>query len=371
MHSGNTHEALQNISDMMKLAKSDKFKHQDLLTSEMYQQEGKNYAEIGRYDKAVESLNLAIAKDPKNYQAHFERATAYFELGEFDKSLDDYIFSKKSDYFTPYKLPPNEFVDAFCQAAFSGASDSACDFVPSLCNTAYGLGECLWVFGERPLDSITNLASAGYEMLEIIVDHLKTIDRDALHEYASELVKLYENFNSLTDHEKGELVGYVVGKYGVDIFAGSAAIKSVSAYKKLKAANQICNLESMAISTSSKEAIIVKGIKNYTERSNFFEKCKIHWDKQNKHVPGKHNYQEGKSIFEHGDAEGLLKKHAGTGMLKRGEVGKPGYQEIVDFNENIGFWRNKTESLPTTKGTIHYSKDGAHIVPENPNAMMR
>jgi hypothetical protein len=87
------------------------------------------------------------------------------------------------------------------------------------------------------------------------MDYLKTVDRDKLHEYADELVRLYENFNQLTDHEKGELVGYTVGKYGVDIFAGSAAIKGVSAYKKLKEANRICNLELIAISVSSKETV--------------------------------------------------------------------------------------------------------------------
>ena len=46
----------------------------------------------------------------------------------------------------------------------------------------------------------------------------------------------------------------------------------------------------------------------------------------------------------------------------------PGYKEVVDFKEHIGIWKNKTESLPTTKGTIHYAKDGAHIVPAHPNS---
>lgn len=52
-------------------------------------------------------------------------------------------------------------------------------------------------------------------------------------------------------------------------------------------------------------------------------------------------------------------------------MAKPGYQEIVDFKEPIGIWKNGIKSEPTTKGTIHYSKDGnAHIVPENPNAKL-
>ncbi len=181
---------------------------------------------------------------------------------------------------------------------------------------------------------------------------------------------LYENFNQLSDKEKGNLLGCILGKYGVDIFSGGAAIKGVSAYKNLKVANRICNLESMALSLSSKEGVVSKGLQQYANRCKFFEKSKIHWDKQNKHIVGKHNYQEGKSIFEHKDAPDLLKKYAGTGTPKRGEMGKSGYQEVVDFKEHIGMWRNKVESSATTKGTIHYSKDGAHIVPEHPDAKL-
>lgn len=46
------------------------------------------------------------------------------------------------------------------------------------------------------------------------------------------------------------------------------------------------------------------------------------------------------------------------------------FNELVDFKEQIGFWSNKggTETLPTTKGVIHYSKDGAHIIPAHPDA---
>jgi hypothetical protein len=121
-------------------------------------------------------------------------------------------------------------------------------------------------------------------MPEHVVDYLKTVDRDKLNEYADELVRLYDNFNQLTDHEKGELVGYAVRKYGVDIFAGSAAIKGVSAYKKLKEANRICNLESMTIPVPSKETVISKGLQQYSERCKFFANSEVHWGSKNKHI---------------------------------------------------------------------------------------
>ena len=49
---------------------------------------------------------------------------------------------------------------------------------------------------------------------------------------------------------------------------------------------------------------------------------------------------------------------------KRGIVGFPGYKETVDFGEYIGVWISEDglTRLPTTRGTIHYGKEGALIL---------
>lgn len=370
MHLGNIDQALQNISDLMALAKSNQFKDWDILTSEMYQQEGEAYAEIGRYDRAIESLSKAIAKDPENSRAYFERASAYFETGDFEKSLQDYLcFKKKAEHFQPYKLPPNEFVDAFSQAILKGSAEAAIDFVPSLCHTVFGLGKCLWAFGEHPIDSTAHFASTCYDMGAIAVEYLKTVDKEKLQKYADELVALYERFDQLIDKEKGELIGHIVGKYGTDIFAGAALAKAVTAFKNLREANRVCNLESMALSASNKEAVAAQALKQSAERTKFFNSSRIDWDKQNKHIPVKHNYEAGKSIFQHNDPERLLREYAGKGNVGKGKLGETGFKEIVDFNEHIGVWKNEIgDFAPTTKGKIHYKKNGAaHIVPAAPD----
>ena len=43
-------------------------------------------------------------------------------------------------------------------------------------------------------------------------------------------------------------------------------------------------------------------------------------------------------------------------------------RESVDFGRVIGYYVDPVtqEKIPTTMGTIHYSKDGAHIVPARP-----
>lgn len=294
---GNYEESLSDIVSFIDLTKVNN--REDLLTSEILQQQGEACLEVGLHHQAIEALSLAISKDPKNLEAHFQRAAAYFEIGNFDNSLVDYINSKKSKSINSHTFVSKEFVSAFSLAVCSGAGDAAQDFVPSLCNTMYGMGECLWTFGEHPIDSINNLANASYEVAEQVVDYLKTVDQEKLNEYADELVIMYENFNQLGDKEKGELIGYTIGKYGVNIFAGPAAIKGVSAYKKLRDANRICNLESMAASTASQNVIASKAHKHYEDRKKFLENSKIHRGRQDKHILGTRNYQEGKSILTH------------------------------------------------------------------------
>ncbi|HDR8261976.1 TPA: transposase [Bacillus cereus] len=92
---------------------------------------------------------------------------------------------------------------------------------------------------------------------------------------------------------------------------------------------------------------------------------------QEKHIPDTPNYKQelangkNKSIF-YGDnkiAQELLNKFAGKGQLLPN-----GKKERVDFGKTIGKYydRDTGEYLETTRGMIHYGKDGAHIVPSEP-----
>ena len=49
---------------------------------------------LGLYAEAVESLTNLIQKDPTNKTAYYERASAYFEVGDFDLALTDYLSSE-------------------------------------------------------------------------------------------------------------------------------------------------------------------------------------------------------------------------------------------------------------------------------------
>ncbi len=91
---------------------------------------------------------------------------------------------------------------------------------------------------------------------------------------------------------------------------------------------------------------------------------KIHEGRQGKHIIGHNNYQKGKSVLHlsMARAQELAERHAGTGKAYASN------RETIDFHEVIGTWvsQDGTKRARTTRGTIHYSKDGCHIVPAPP-----
>ena len=81
------------------------------------------------------------------------------------------------------------------------------------------------------------------------------------------------------------------------------------------------------------------------------------------------NYIEGKSILyiSAEEAQELLNEFAGKGNF----ADKFMHKEIVDFGKVIGEYVDKKTGAktPTTWGTIHYGKKGAHIVPKYPEVI--
>lgn len=96
----------------------------------------------------------------------------------------------------------------------------------------------------------------------------------------------------------------------------------------------------------------------------------IHQGKQDKHIPGTNNHDPGRSTLLDDPAE-LVRSHAGKGQ-KAGpiEIGKPGSKERFDTGDRvIELYKAKDGSVAeTTRGTIHYSKSGVHIVPARPRS---
>ena len=91
---------------------------------------------------------------------------------------------------------------------------------------------------------------------------------------------------------------------------------------------------------------------------------KIHADRQGKHIVGCKTYIPGKSVLRMSavEAQALVEEFAGSGVWKSQN------KEVVDFHRVIGTWVNDAngERSETTRGIIHYSKAGCHIVPTRP-----
>ena len=164
----------------------------------------------------------------------------------------------------------------------------------------------------------------------------------------------------------------MIGKYGAEILTAKYSTEAVAAYRKLKKANQLLTLEALA-SPEQAQSILSAAGKRWDLRQETLNNgtIKFEWDKQGKHIVGHKNYEidKNRSIWMHPDTERLLKDYAGTGTKVRGDIpGLPGYKELVNFEEFIGYSVNPTTGakIATTYGKIHYATNGVHIVPFSP-----
>ncbi len=90
----------------------------------------------------------------------------------------------------------------------------------------------------------------------------------------------------------------------------------------------------------------------------------IHFGRQAKHIPGQSNHDPSKSTITVSlpRLQELVESKGGTGIWRGNN------KEVVDFGLTIGTYRNpgSGSSIPTSWGTVHYSKAGAHVVPARP-----
>ena len=100
-------------------------------------------------------------------------------------------------------------------------------------------------------------------------------------------------------------------------------------------------------------------------KSNAVDK-KINPVKQNRHIRHSDGYIPGRSyLFDSIDAQGLVDKYHGTGIISITMAGSWKNNETVIADIDVGVNINPTtgEETTTNRFTIHYSKTGTHIVP--------
>jgi filamentous hemagglutinin len=92
----------------------------------------------------------------------------------------------------------------------------------------------------------------------------------------------------------------------------------------------------------------------------------VHEGQQGKHVPGHQNFDPTRSTLT-ADPNELIGRAGSGEQVGAVPVGQAGSKERIDFGEEIGLYRDKDgNTAPTTVGLVHYSRNGAHIVPARP-----
>lgn len=198
---------------------------------------------LGEYHKAIETLSQVIEAKPKNKEAYLERATAYFELGNFDSALEDYLkINERPTSLRKSAKSSLEFAEGMIKGVSFGAADTLENFLPSMLCSLQGLANGIWAFALDPKEVSKEMVECGQNIYAFINDHnafenLKTI--------IPELGELTEDWNKEPQFRRGELVGTIIGKYGTDVVLLAGSTKAIKLFHELRVANAALTLETM------------------------------------------------------------------------------------------------------------------------------
>ncbi len=286
------------------------------------------------YSEALSLLNEAITICPEYKVAFQERAAAHFELGNFDAAVTDYFQGKTPhvpECFVDFD-PPNvavkaalpitgmplsshDFAAGIVVGVTVGSKDGLEDFVPCMLSSCRGLVHGLWAFCCSPVEVSKELVVVAHEVGNWVSSHYPI---EWLEVAVPEIRDLRASWVELSQYQRGEKLGYIIGKYGVDVFVTAGVVKGLSSFRALKRANTMMTLEASAQSGTKKAQIISKS-DSYLHR----------WQK------GAESAKNGAIIAKNPNVQYhvMQKKHAWDRVVKlTGNVEKD-FKEVVQFLE--------------------------------------
>ncbi|MCP5489918.1 MAG: hypothetical protein H7A42_02245 [Chlamydiales bacterium] len=203
---------------------------------------GQLQTQLGLFDEAIQTLTSCIRENPKNKESYFERAVAYFEKGNFELSIADFL---QADY-KPKPTIGTVGLD-FCAGLISGicisAGDTTIHFIPSMLSSISGLAHGLWAFACDPTDVSVQMYHACRALIDFLTDH-STLE--VIQTLVPEVKELMHNSKTLSERRKGELIGSIIGRYGTDFLLFAGIGKGVKVFHDLQRANRFLTLEKMA-----------------------------------------------------------------------------------------------------------------------------
>ena len=251
---------------------------------------GTVYNDFFMYGNAVESLTAAIKIDPCMIEAYQERATAYFEMGKLDLAIADYKkvkeIEKKNPPYSHKALGMDsrgivtdvQYSTGFFVGICEGGACSIADLPGSTYQCCSGITNGLWSFywannkREVAIEFSADVIASSYLLVEFIATHTPQESAQLL---VPELKELIKNWDNLSEYRKGENVGYIIGKYGVDVLVPIAAFNGLKRFRQLKRANSLLTIERCALSQAERAAIIDTSA-TYTARSAILRQSAKH-----------------------------------------------------------------------------------------------
>ena len=190
-----------------------------------YHMRGEEALKSGYYNQAVCDLGKAIELNPTDPMSYLQRSASYFNMGQYDHSLEDFHAFTEQVSQEPkiHPLSVSEFSLGFAKGLPKGVYES-------------GEGILLFLadFVTHPIHTSTQMVEALSTLANLARNDQWGIIGEVL---SPEIHQLVTQWDTLPSDKRGELAGYAFGKHGADIAAPGALAKVAS--KSVKSAQEL------------------------------------------------------------------------------------------------------------------------------------
>jgi tetratricopeptide (TPR) repeat protein len=185
-----------------------------------HQKRGESALALGNYQQAVQDLGRAIEVTATHALPYLQRGAALFELGDYEASLETYN-----------KLPSNA-------APTYSLYEFALGFTQGLPKGSYESGKGLLLFLVDFVNHPLQTSRQVYDTFTTLVQLAHQDNWTTLAEtFIPEIHQFVTEWDTLSPSQRGELAGYVLGKYGADILIPGTLTKIAS--KGVKSAQEL------------------------------------------------------------------------------------------------------------------------------------
>ncbi|WP_194847230.1 tetratricopeptide repeat protein [Candidatus Neptunochlamydia vexilliferae] len=248
---GDNMSCIADIKKLLEITPPELLNEKIVLEAQLRQ--GRAECELDLFDDAIATLSTCIANHPRHKEAHIERAIAYFEKGDFHAALQDYAEARIDLSYIPDDFKGDlEFFGGVVKGITLGATEALVDFGPALLSSAQGLSHGLWAFTTNPKEASTAMLYACKNALEFIQT---SGCYGTLKILFPEMGELLDKGKLLSYTRQGELIGQLIGRYGVDFLLFAGAGKALKAYRGLRRANATLSLEKMTLAMQKGGAV--------------------------------------------------------------------------------------------------------------------